>query len=264
MIDGEQALLGDGFHFGVLRDYFQRMEIQKSDQGTGRSLALMAFTNRSGSNYIGDILAQTRHFYGFREDLNHDVVTNRCSQTGFTEFADYVRYIADLQQKPEAIFGLKASADQIKMLRTCGADGMFQSLTVLRVLRRDRVAQAVSLWFATKTQQWSSRHEAQEIEIRYDFNELKSVLSGVQRSENAMDLILSVLRYPIFEVFYEDILDDEQTEIDRVFECFDLATTENTVRKSRFLRQVSAEKSEMVEKFRTDLGRSWDVEPVQK
>ena len=78
-----------------------------------------------------------------------------------------------------------------------------------------------------------------------------------------MDLILSVLRYPVLEVFYEDILDDEQAEIARVFECFGLAT-ETTVRKSRFLRQVSDEKSEMVEKFRTDLGRSWDVEPVQR
>ena len=166
MIEGEQALLGDGFHLGVLRDYFQRMDISNGDQGTGRSLALMAFTNRSGSNYFGDILAQSRYFYGFREDLNYDVVTNRCSQTGFTEFADYIRYIAELQQKPGAIFGLKASADQIKTLRTGGAYCMFQSLTVLRVLRRDRVAQAVSLWFATKTQQWLSRHEAREIEIR--------------------------------------------------------------------------------------------------
>ena len=64
-------------------------------------------------------------------------------------------------------------------------DEVFPKLRIIFVRRRDKVAQAVSLWKAIQTQQWrrssSDEHAASQLAAEYDFRALKHLVDELHR-----------------------------------------------------------------------------------
>ncbi|MEO0918617.1 MAG: hypothetical protein AAFY31_16835, partial [Pseudomonadota bacterium] len=94
-LSGEEALRGDSLHLSHLRRLFTPLEIDP-DYKANRPLAILAFTNRSGSTYLGQLLASTPALYGFREDLNHTTVARRKHEHALHTFTHYLDHIVSL------------------------------------------------------------------------------------------------------------------------------------------------------------------------
>ena len=259
-LQGESALRGESLHLAGLRKIFDPLTIT-DDCRFDQDLIALAFTNRSGSTHLGQLLASAPDLSGFREDLNHSIVARRAQDNGIPNLTDYLRHIVSTD--PDATgFGLKASAEQLRLIRMTGIDRAFRRTTVIRLRRRDRVAQAVSLWIAWQTRQWTSRQTARAVDLRYDYTQLREQLRAVEDAECALDLVLSVLPYPVLNVDYESL-------------CIEPIPVIATLRKDLGLppsdtsptgwaeRQTSDQKTAIVERFRAELARDWSLGPDQ-
>lgn len=254
-LSGEEALRGESLHLSHLRRIFSPLEIGPGHQ-TNRPLAVLAFTNRSGSTYLGQLLASTPDLYGFREDLNHTTVAQRAFEHAIPTFAGYLRHVVSLGETPGATFGVKASAEQLRLIHMTGIDQCFERVNVIRIRRRDRVAQAVSLWMAWQTMQWTSRQDMRITHLSYNYTELRRYLQNVQEAEAALDLALSVLPYQVFSLDYETLCESPGPTVSALRQELGLGPGE-TAATSWAERQGSDEKSSFVAQFREDLARDW-------
>ncbi len=259
-LTGEHALCGESLHLAGLRRVFDPLRVDP-DLKLNRPLIALAYSNRSGSTWLGQLLASAPDLYGFREDLNHNIVARRAKTEKLPNLSCYLRHITTLGATHGAGFGLKASAEQLRLIRLTGIDRAFSETTVIRIRRLDRVAQAVSLWMARKTWAWDSRQEARKTAPAYSFPELRRHLESVQEAESALDLILSVLPYPVLSVEYETLRDDAGPMIAALRAGLGLPPFDRAPSAS-IDRQNSPDKDEIVERFRSDLARHWSVEFV--
>ncbi len=256
-LNGEAALHGDSLHLSHLRRVFDPLTVSP-DLRFDRSLILLAFTNRSGSTHLGQLLASMPDLCGFREDLNHNIVAKRTKAEGLPDLSAYLSHIVRLNTTPRAGFGLKASGEQLRLARMTGIDRAFRDTKVIRIHRRDRVAQAVSLWMAWHTRQWTSRQDAPTDLPTYDLTELRSNLRSVQNAESALDLVLSVLPYEVQTVEYETLCEHQAAVLSDLRIGLGLPSVSQKV-ESWTERQTSPEKAEIVERFRRDLARHWSL-----
>ena len=254
-LSGEAALGPDSRHLSGLRKVFEPVRMS-ANVHFDRDLFLLAFTNRSGSTYLGQLLASAPDLYGFREDLNHTTVNRRACVDGLTDLAAYVRHITNIGASPGAGFGLKASAEQLRIVRLAAIDTAFNRTTVIRIRRRDRIAQAVSLWMARETWEWSSRQPASDKPLTYNHHTLRRHLASVQTAENALDLVLSVLPYPVLTVEYEDLCANPEQVVARLRAGLGLPPCD-TPASSWTQRQSSPRKAAFVERFRAELSDQW-------
>jgi LPS sulfotransferase NodH len=133
---------------------------------------------------------------------------------------------------------------------------------VIRIRRRDRVAQAVSLWIAWQTRQWTSRQTARAVELCYDYTRLREQLRAVEDAECALDLVLSVLPYPVLNVEYETLCSDPGGAIAMLRRNLDLPPC-GVSPTGWAERQSTGQKTAIVERFRADLARDWSLGPDQ-
>ncbi len=257
-LPGEAALSGDSLHIAELRQVFDRLAVFDTLK-LERPLVLLAFTNRSGSTHLGQLLASAPDLYGFREDLNHQTVRRRVEEHGIPDLTGYLEHIAALGEKPEAGFGVKASAQQLRLVRMAGIDRAFTETTVVRIRRRDRAAQAVSFWMASQTQQWTSRQAGKEVRLSYDSRAIRQYLKSIQSAESALDLVLALLPYKVLNVEYEALCDYPEFIVRRVRTGLGLPPMEEPP-TGWPERQTSDQKTEFVERFRAELMRDWTLE----
>lgn len=180
-----------------------------------KPLYLLAFTNRSGSNLLADYLRQTRAFRGFGEALNWDTVKRSLDQDKVSSFPDYVTRLAGPVNEPGR-WGIKASWEQIIMLKRANIFSMFPSVQVIHSVREDTVGQAVSHWIAHQTNQWTSVQQGSGVTPEYAGDRIEHIVMDIIRSNCFIDLICRALDLPRQVVRYERLQADPADEISRL------------------------------------------------
>ncbi len=115
-------------------------------------VVFVCFVNRSGSNYLLDLLEQLN--LGAKptdEAFNYDQVLARCRQNDVTSFSSYLAKIVLANAKNGVCF-LKIGGEQLFWLTKHGFLSRMMDSAIppkfIFMSRRDKVAQAVSLFIA--------------------------------------------------------------------------------------------------------------------
>ena len=132
-------------------------------------------------------------------------------------------------------------------------DVVFPHLRIIFVRRRDKVAQAVSLWKAVQTQQW--RDESVE-ELRqpaeYDYRALKFLVGELHRWDAKWeDWFHATGRVPI-RVIYEDFVGARAATVGRVLDELGVDPPEPERDRRPMRRQADELSSTWVARFRED------------
>lgn len=170
---------------------------------------LMAFVNRSGSNYLGELLLSTGRIGGFEESLNSHSLNFLAPRYHSASFRDYlVRLRAEQTRDGALAWGLKAAWQQLAMLMRTGAIPNLLRPGIVRIRRRDVFAQAVSYYIATETEDWRSDVPAKKAraEVRYDGQKILGCLDHILDSNYRLDQVLLLSGLPYQVVWYEDLL----------------------------------------------------------
>lgn len=183
--EDERSALGD-IHFGAI-----------------------VFANRSGSTFLSDSLYRRGlPFPPQVEVLNADLVGRVCREEGKSSFTDYFLSTV-LGWARYGLCGFKVGAQQLQWLQEAGLLGVFASTRVLRVRRRDRIAQAVSLFIARSTGSWHAtmKIDRQPDEFDYDADAISQALQDIVTMEQDIDRVLRDRNLATLDVYYEDLVD---------------------------------------------------------
>lgn len=133
-------------------------------------------------------------------------------------------------------------------------DEVFPNLRIVFVRRRDKVAQAVSLWKAIQTQQWRNEVEANgdRYHVEYDYRALKHLVDELHRWDARWeDWFHATGREPI-RVIYEEFVDTRAATVGRVLDALGIDPPEPDGHQGPMKRQADDLSRDWVTRFRDD------------
>ncbi|MBC7605270.1 MAG: hypothetical protein H7255_21735 [Ramlibacter sp.] len=230
---------------------------------------VLCSTPRSGSNLIGDMLHATRLAGDPQEYLNARYIAGFMrSLADGTSQMDIGEYMARLERRrtsPDGIFGVKIHYEHItaqwpkhigQAVRFLRGYDHFVLLT-----RRDKVAQAVSLYKARQTQIWSSLDykfmdaddPRRDKQVDYDPRAITRALSDVIDQEIAWRAVLQHLGKPVVEIAYEDVVADYVGESHKLLRVLGIDPAQAGV-TAPSIRKQGADNDPMIGRFKQLLG----------
>src|SRR5580698_6624162 len=131
---------------------------------------------------------------------------------------------------------------------------LFPQLRIVFVRRRDKLAQAVSLWKALQTQQW--RNEADpfesDLQVEYDYVALKHLVNELHRWDARWeDWFHATGREPI-RVIYEEFVTSRAATVGRVVDALGIDPREPESELGPMRRQADNLSHDWVSRFRQD------------
>lgn len=179
-------------------------------------VVFVCFVNRSGSNYLLDLLEQLD--LGAKptdEAFNYDQVIARCRQNGVSSFSSYLAKIIIANAKNGVCF-LKIGGEQLFWLTKHGfVSRMMESATPPKFIfmsRQDRIAQAVSLFIAESTGQFSEPKidvmpsACSEPEVKYDARKILDRLRYILHQEHLFSLFSALHEVELLSLTYENLI----------------------------------------------------------
>jgi LPS sulfotransferase NodH len=189
------------------------------------------------------------------------------------EFEHWFRYVLQRGTTLNGVFGAKMMwnyLDEFK-LRMAELPGMsdlsfnerleavFPGLKIIFMRRRDKVAQAVSLWKAIQTQQWRTESESgsEEVEadeapgVEYDYRAIEYLLNELHRWDARWeDWFHATGREPI-RVFYDEFTSARAATIGRVLDALGIDPPAPEDKKP-MRRQADDRSRDWVARFRSE------------
>lgn len=186
-------------------------------------------TPRSGSTYLCDLLDSTKIAGHPREDLRlaAQELSLHCN-------FDYLKLLDSLRQcrtTDNGVFGTKLISHFLFELQQSKPDfpQIFKSIDkFILLIREDKVAQAVSLVLAQKTEVWHLYGSANNLDYRSQLDNIeidRALLDDVEqkyhfinRQEDRLRRILANNQINPLEIIYEDILEDAPSQVNRILD----------------------------------------------
>ncbi|HEY3831150.1 MAG TPA: Stf0 family sulfotransferase [Acidimicrobiia bacterium] len=183
------------------------------------------------------------------------------------EFEGWFTYAVQRGTSTNGVFGAKMMwnyfddfRERIAELPGLGAlnftdalDVVFPKLEIVFVRRRDKVAQAVSLWKAIQTQHWRNEVEATAGDgtVAYDYRALKYLVDELHRWDARWeDWFHATGREPI-RVIYEEFVDSRAATVGRVLDALGIDPREPGER-GPMRRQADDLSADWVARYRAD------------
>ena len=249
-----QYLTQPSEHQGKIHDHFNGDVGWRGEQFQD-TLVILLFTNRSGSNLLGDYLVEAGGFSGMAEHLNWDFVTSTATKLGINSFNDYLRGLCLHNSRDGRIYGVKASVGQMLMLARWGYFAAFKEVRVLHIEREDTVGQAVSFSIANQTDAWKSGAEAKATP-EYRHSEVRHYLTQITEENGDGRIATAALGLPVHRVIYEHLVSEPETVVRDTYAWFGLPVEGLSVRTS-MKKQAGplneAFKAKFIEQFVKDM-----------
>ena len=200
--------------------------------GTPSRSYLLCHTARSGSTFLAQLLADTGVLGEPSEYLNPIVRDPLAAEWGCEgSRRGYLEHLHRERVTPNGVFAVKAAwhqlqawqeevrgappADPYELDESC-LDALLPSPHLIRIVRRDLVAQAVSYYVALRTNRWVQRTGDDEGEAEpppYDFEAIDGCLRFLETEEVAWDRFLRRTDIPARTVEYEQVREDPDAAV---------------------------------------------------
>ena len=197
----------------------------------------------------------------------------------FTHFAEYVSWVLGTATTSNGVFGAKIMAAYMAGLtgglRSSLGEGVpeedhrllasvFPRLRYIRLIRRDKVRQAVSLWRAIQSWQWredgpsgvpepASERGTDGAPLRYSFDALDRLREGLEAEERWWDGYFAAAGIEPLTIFYEDFADRHDEAVRGILRYLEIPLDDERPLPSPTMRRQSDGRSHAwVERYRTE------------
>jgi LPS sulfotransferase NodH len=189
------------------------------------------------------------------------------------EFDPWFRYVLQRGSTLNGVFGAKMMWNyldefKLRMARLPGLDGLsfnerldavFPHLKIIFMRRRDKVAQAVSLWKAIQTQQWrtESESDAEAVDIDegpgvdYDYRAIEYLLNQLHLWDARWEEWFHATGREPIRVFYDEFTVSRAATIGRVLDALGIDPPAPQGKKP-MQRQADDRSRDWVARFRSD------------
>ena len=164
---------------------------------------------------------------GIRDDPSPPAAPPHSSLQGLASYRDHLERTFNLGTTKNGVFGSKLMWSQLSELHALAGDlpqyeglGRFELLQKLlncpryiRVTRREKVRQAVSLWRALQTRSWRAEHGGADggpAPLQYRFEGIDHLVRALYEEDRAWCEFFSAHGVSPFSIVYEDQLDGDR------------------------------------------------------
>ncbi len=197
---------------------------------------ILAITPRSGSSYLCDLMRQTKLFGSPGEFFNRDHIPRYMKRAPARTPDEYLRHVCRAFRARSNTAGIKTSWYQFQVF----SDAMEErdSLTGFKYVylhRRNRVAQAVSLYKATETRFFHTNTQPteaatqQDALLDYDFTKIDHWYRHVQRQEDGWQSFFDANRIFPLCITYEEVEKDPTAVLQRLATYLKVPTEEMAI-----------------------------------
>ena len=215
-------------------------------------------TPRSGSTYFCDLLSSTE-IAGYPAEHLRLATQELARHCNF----NYIRLLHNLMQyrtTSNDVFGTKFISHFLFELRQTKPKfkQIFQSIDkFILLVRQDKIAQAVSLVLAQKTEVWhlqkhtaSDRSYQEKLEdIQIDnalLLEVEQKYKFIQNQEKQLRQILDNNHIKALEIVYEDILENPQLQIGKILNFLEITQSQNLVNINSGFKKMPSNISQQI------------------
>jgi len=218
-----------------------------------RGVYFLCFVNRCGSNYLAQAMASDRRLNQAQESLNYEVVINQSRRHGIISYEEYIHYQVNKWKGSERLFGCKSSVGQLIFLYNTG---LLQQFPVkpkfIHMVRKNVVEQAVSLYIADKTKQWTSAQLANEVDIAYDRDALVSLIQSICTQNAVFSTVFQLLGVQPLVVYYEGFVQRPRVWLQKAGEYLEVEDLSYIKKNIRFRKQSDQRNDELVARLRRE------------
>ncbi len=221
-------------------------------------------------DYLGDL---PRTGVGIRDDPSPPAAPPHSSLIGVSSYREHLERSFRLGTTPNGVFGAKLMWSQIAELRSlagelpefAGLDAfellqqLFEGPAFIRVTRRDKVRQAVSLWRALQSRAWRLEHapgDDRPVELQYRFEGLRHLVRALEAEDSAWAEFLAIHGVTPLEIVYEDDLEaGHDRVVHRVLQHLGIAAPRGWRAAEPIKRQADALSDDWVAAYHRDVAR---------
>lgn len=217
---------------------------------------VIASSPRSGSHYLAYLLHDAGVFGYPLEYLNPAEVKGWLERASVERPEDVLKAIIAHRTSAQGWFGLKAHHYQFKAA-SAGAIAALGTPSFIRIVRQDRVAQAVSLAIAVQTKSWISGMEATAT-ASYDFQRIRKMAQIIDEETAGWDAHLAAAD-PLV-VVYEEMCEDPDATVRAVAQHLGVTLPRQSGFAARSERQADDINATFKARYLDDLARLAEVD----
>jgi len=255
----QRLTLGDSFLSGAEFDFAEY-------EGKPQKTYLICSTGRSGSTLLSSLLTNSGvmgapheyfHVAGHREPLIERFNIPAYQPDMMDKYFDA---IIKYRTSPNGVFGLKAHITQcLKYFNNGFIKSYFGDIKFIFMLRRNTIAQAISLTIAGQTEKWTS-HGTEKKQATYDFDKINRSF-GLTSYQNALwERVFKANKITPHVIFYEDLLEAPTEQIQMIADFIGVDTKISIDLASAGLnKQATAQNREWDERFADEILRIFQI-----
>jgi len=220
-------------------------------------LYVICFTNRCGSHFVGQALASDGRLKAVGEALNSDVVIKHSVQRGIKSYPGYLAWLLNHTRGKLDYCGLKASVGQLIALYNTGLlPALGSKLRLIHLVRDDLLDQAISLYIASQTKQWTSLQKSNGAEVTHDTDMLLNVVATLSSQNSAFLALFQLWNIDPLTVHYEGFSQDPARKIKRIGRFLDLPDLSYVPEKVTYVKQAGPLNEQLKARLLNDLSLS--------
>lgn len=216
----------------------------------------ICFTNRSGSNYLAELLASTQKVPTAGEVFNWPYVLKQSEDHGFESFEEFCAHLIRTRTV-NGVFASKIGWSQLYFLtRLRLIPELFTTPRFIHIRRRDVLSQAISYVIAKQTGQWKSDSRRREQDNRlvepepvYDADAIAGRIKSFTVANALFEEFFASFHFPLYQVVYEDFLRDELGTIRAITDWLGLGAANVDREQTRLEAQRSTVNQKWRERF---------------
>lgn len=251
-------------HLQNITDFFGQVAYAPADIPENLKFVFLCFTNRSGSNYLAELLASGQVLPMAGENLNFDTVIDHARQKFLRSFQEYFSFLVRHTQE-NGVVCIKIAPAHIELL---GQSGIFDQIIsrsrFILIERSDKLAQAISHLIAFQTGRFMSTMSGLEQNKKPDFDreKLDEIISNIANEYRDFSLFFARNGILPAHVIYEQMVADPAKSMSFVGSVLGLPGLEIKPDKMRLDRQAGSLNAEWREKYLQHDIAEMNAEPI--
>ena len=225
-------------HLDALQRHFGKLDAGTLDIPDNVSFLLLGFTNRSGSNYLAELIASDGRIANAGENLNFDTILEHSIKNGFKSLHEYFQFLVR-HTRFNNVVSIKVAPAHLEVLTVAGIlDKIIDRCKFVVIERNDKLGQAISHAIAFQTGKFMSTMPDAEATpaLKFDADELTTIIEDISESYKQFSLFFSRNGIVPAHVMYEHLVADPEAVIKYVgqqvgFENLKIETSKVTLTK---------------------------------
>jgi trehalose 2-sulfotransferase len=217
-----------------------------------RAIVLL-MTPRSGSTYLSQLVGSTRQLGLLGEYMNWaDAAVGRfLNLHPAATLPEYMRCLARIYSNDTGVFSMKGDLYQcLPLIRTGLIRGGTRKTHFVYLTREDLLAQAISLFRAVQTGQWSSAHSP-VAPARFDARGILQQLEYLATMMARWELVFSLFNIQPVRMTYEQLIADPASTVQRLASLVGVRVTAGVL-QSELRQQRDALSAEWQRRLRSE------------